>query len=99
MAVLGVLARVEVEHRDRVFGALERLDGVTPFWIGEPGRIGIVVEADTLQAAHTRLLDQLQSTPGVLGTWPVFVHAEDETADPAAEPFGAPAAFEGEPNE
>lgn len=100
MAVLGVLARVEIAERDRVVACLQQIEGVTPFLIDEPGRIGLVVEADTLQMAHTRLLNEIQSTPGVLGTWPVFVHAENETAEPAVwETFRTSDASEGETNE
>lgn len=100
VAVLGVLARVEVAERDRVVDLLQRIEGVTPFLIDEPGRIGLVLEADSLELAHARLLEEIESTPGVLGTWPVFVHAEDETAAPAAwERSHASVASEGETNE
>ena len=99
MAILGVLARLEIAERARTVAALERIEGVTPFSIGEAGRIGMVVEAGTLEEAHTRLLDQIQTTPGVLGTWPVFAHAESESAEsPAWADDPAQAICEGEAN-
>ncbi|NOX53590.1 MAG: chaperone NapD [Planctomycetes bacterium] len=100
MAVIGVLARVEVAERDCVVASLGRIEGVTPFLIDEPGRIGLVVEADTLEAAHKRLVDEIDPTPGVLGTWPVFVHAENETAESTVwDVFSTSVASEGEMNE
>ena len=51
------------------------------------GRLGLVIEADGLDAAHSCLCDQVNRTEGVLGTWPIAVELADGT-EIAAPDFG-----------
>jgi len=84
IAVLGVLARVDVRERRRILGALEELDGVSTFSVDEEERIGILIEAGSLDGARTTLSAEVEKVHGILGTWPVFAHAEPES-DPGSD--------------
>ncbi len=78
MAVLGVLARLSVDDRRAVVGRLDRLAGVTTFSVEEEQRVGLLVEAPTMDDARKTLTSDVDSLPGVLGTWPVFAHFESD---------------------
>jgi len=78
MAVVGVLARVELGQQQQLIQRLEQLEGVEPISIGEEERIGIIIEAESIEAAHRCLTDQVLGLPGLLYAWPVFLHAEDD---------------------
>ena len=78
MALLGVLARVESVERGTVEERLSQYDGVSTFSVDEPGRIGILIERDTIDEAQRALTQDVAQAPGVLGTWPVFSHFESE---------------------
>ena len=81
MAILGVLARIDVPQRDRIVGELDKLDGITPFALeDQQHRLGILVEGPTLAAAREMLGTQIEPMAGILGTWPVFSHFESDTA-------------------
>ena len=100
MVVVGALVRLEIQLRDRATQLLDQLEGVSTFSIGERGRIGVIVEADSIRAAHARLTEQIQAVPGVLAVWPVFAHYAAECADrDAGQDLLARAAFGGESDE
>ena len=84
MAVLGVLARVHVPQRRRIVDALESLHGVSTFSVEEEERIGILIEAASLEGAHATLTAEVEKVHGILGAWPVFAHAEPDS-DPRSE--------------
>lgn len=83
--VVGVLARIDVHRSREVSLALEAVRGVSVFEVPAPpaggeiegGRIGVLIEAEDLDAAHAVLRGQVDRTPGVLGTWPVAVESGD----------------------
>lgn len=79
MAVLGVLARVDVPQRERIVDALASLDGVSTFSVDEEERIGILIETTSLDEAHATLTGEVDKVEGVLATWPVFAHAEADS--------------------
>ena len=83
MAVLGILARIDINSRERIEGLIAKIDGVSTFSVEEEQRLGILVEATSVEAARVTLTEQVDRLPGVLGTWPVFMHAESDFADPA----------------
>ncbi len=78
MAVVGAYARIDLSEEALVPARLEALEGVSTFALGEPGKIGVLIEAESLDEAHARLEDEIEKLEGVLGVFPVYVHAEPE---------------------
>ena len=78
MALIGVLARVDVARREQVSQDLARLRGVSVFSVDEDERIGILVQRNSLAESHAALKDEVEATPGILGAWPVFSYVGDE---------------------
>lgn len=76
MAVVGAFARIETERIEQVRGELARLEGVETFDLGDPMKVGILIEAGDLDAAHETLTRDVTAVEGVLGVWPVSVHLE-----------------------
>ena len=74
--VVGVLARIDAADREGVTQRLDALDGVRAFPVPEPEKLGLVIEAFGIDAAHDRLRRDIDTMPGVLGTWPVSVEIE-----------------------
>ncbi len=87
MVVVGAYARVETAAAVEVRARLAAVGGVSTFDLDEPGKVGLLIEAASVAAAHARLCGELAEVPGVLGVWPVFVGAETEAdaETPAAE--------------
>lgn len=79
MAVVGAFARVEVSGREATNAALGEIDGVTPFELDEIEKVGLLIEAADLDAAHGLITGAVKRTSGVLGVWPVYANTEDET--------------------
>ena len=77
MALLGVLARVEVADRLQTTQQLEQIDGVSTFSVDEEERMGILIEASSVNSAHELLTTEVNRMSGILGTWPVFSHFDD----------------------
>ncbi len=78
--VVGALARVDVDRRQETRARIEALEGFTTFDVEDPLKLGVLIEATTLEEAHARFVSQLTSVDGVLGAWPVSVdidQAED----------------------
>lgn len=80
MAIIGVLARVDVGRRQQTVDHLVGLPGVETFSVGEDERIGILIEQPTFARARQTLVEQVESAPGVLCAWPVFNHFEEESS-------------------
>ncbi len=78
MAIVGAFARVDQESITSCRSALEELNGVSTFDIEDPDKVGILVEAESLNEAHSTITKTIRTTPGVLGVWPVYVNTEDE---------------------
>lgn len=80
LVVVGVLARVEAGCRAAVQAACGALPGVTVFAVADEDRLGLLLEATDLEAAHVLLNERVAAVPGVLGTWPVAVEMDTDTA-------------------
>ena len=78
MAIVGAFARVDLEQNSSCQDLLCEISGVSTFDINDPDKIGILIEADSLDQAHATVTKTIRSTPGVLGVWPVYVNTEDE---------------------
>jgi len=78
MVVIGAFARVEVERVDSVQQKIDAMPGVSTFDLGDEKKVGILVEAAHMEAAHRVLTRDLREVEGVLGVWPVYVHDEAE---------------------
>lgn len=79
MVLIGVLARIVPGQRAALWTDLSERPGVQPFEVDDDDRIGLLVEAESLESAHDRLRGEINQVDGVLGTWPVYVDLEDET--------------------
>jgi len=77
MPTVGAFARIEIDEADAIRARLAALDGVTPFDLDETGKMGLLIEAPDLDAAHGKLTKDIRQTDGVLGVWPVYVDVED----------------------
>jgi len=78
MAIVGAFARVDREHAGDCRGALDGFEGVSTFDLDDEDKLGILVEADSLNDAHELITGSIRSAPGVLGVWPVYANIEDE---------------------
>ncbi len=81
MAVVGAFARVDPKDVPATRARLEELAGVSTFDLDEPPKVGVLIEADDIDAAHTILTKQVKGVEGVWGVWPIYVHAEPDTID------------------
>ena len=78
--VVGVLARVDQATRDATAEELESLSGVSTFDVGDEYKLGVLIESSTVDEAKGVFEQQIETTPGVLAAWPVFIHEEEEPA-------------------
>ncbi|MCA9265470.1 MAG: chaperone NapD [Planctomycetales bacterium] len=76
-AVVGVLLRTD-DRQHELAAHLSSLDGVEVFSVEDPLRLGVVIEADTLQQAERMLREHVSVASGVLGSWPVYAHCEED---------------------
>jgi len=78
VATVGILARIDLDHRADVLHDLNELAGVETFEAGERGQLGILVEAASIDDAPARITNDIEAIPGVLCAWPVYVHLDDD---------------------
>ncbi|PIE24428.1 MAG: hypothetical protein CSA62_03900 [Planctomycetota bacterium] len=84
MPIVGVLARVEVQDRQRVWETVQADPALTPFPIeDELERMGILIEAESVEEADRILREQISGLEGVLGSWPVYTDMREIPADEA----------------
>ncbi|MBK8975900.1 MAG: hypothetical protein IPM29_08225 [Planctomycetes bacterium] len=76
VVIIGVLARVDVATRGDTRLRLERLEGVSTFDLASPDKLGVLIEASDVDAAHATLQQQVGHTPGVLAVWPVSIESD-----------------------
>jgi nitrate reductase NapAB chaperone NapD len=81
--VLGAYARIDPGSRESVRDRLHDLKGVTLFDLDDPGKVGLVIEADDLEKAHQLLTHTVGRTPDVLGVWPVSLELDNASPDQA----------------
>ncbi len=75
-AVVGVYARIDESGRGEIESCLKSIQGASSFEVGQPTKLGFLVEAPSLDEAHDVLEHQIRQIPGVLGTWPVYAGFE-----------------------
>ena len=75
--VVGALARVDQDCRQEVCSRIEALEGFSTFVVEDPLKVGVLIEASSLDEAHMRFTDQLTAVDGVLGAWPVSVESDE----------------------
>ncbi|HEB60941.1 MAG TPA: hypothetical protein ENJ06_03855 [Phycisphaeraceae bacterium] len=78
MATVGAFARVEMESAEEVEKRLDAIPGVETFSLEERGKVGLIIEADDLDAAHALLTGPVRHAEGVMGVWPSYVYVDDE---------------------
>lgn len=78
MAIVGAFARIDSDLASSCESALQELGGVSTFDVEDPDKLGVLVEAESLNDAHSTITTTIRNTPGVLGVWPVYVNIEDE---------------------
>jgi hypothetical protein len=77
MPLVGAFARIDVSDQKTVRQRLRGLGDVETFDVGDPGKVGLLIEVPDLDAAHEMLTRQLRAIEGVLGVWPVSVHLDE----------------------
>lgn len=78
MAIVSAFARIKSDIGSECRGHLNSLYGVSTFEIDDPDKLGLLIETKSLDAAHSMITNDIRTTPGVLGVWPVYVNTEDE---------------------
>lgn len=73
MVTVGVHVRTMPGCERGVMLELERLEGIDPIVLEEPGALGILISDDDLESAHARLRDQVTRLKDVLVAWPVHL--------------------------
>jgi len=76
--LVGILARVDHDSNPDLCRDLDRLKGVSTFEVGDSGKLGLLLEAENIAAAHRILRDDIERMAGVLAAWPVYSHFGDE---------------------
>jgi nitrate reductase NapAB chaperone NapD len=76
--IIGGYARVDSGRREGAVRRLSQLRGVSTFDLDEPGKLGVLIEASSIDEAHAILTEDVSATPGVLACWPVFLHEEPD---------------------
>ena len=90
MAIVGAFARVEIAGFNRCVAGLDAVDGVSTFPLDAPGKVGLLIEAGSLEDAHRIITKQIPTVQGVLGVWPVYASAEEEEQTEVAAAEFAP---------
>jgi nitrate reductase NapAB chaperone NapD len=73
MAMVGAFARIEPGTLDKVVERLEKIDGVSTFDLDDPGKVGLLIEAEDADSAHAKLTKEIRNTEDVWGVWPVYM--------------------------
>lgn len=80
MVVVGALARIDAAQRGSLTVAVERLEGASAFSVGDPERLGVVVECPDLARAKDLLARRVARLEGVQEVWPVYFGTEQDEA-------------------
>lgn len=92
MPIVGVLARIEIADRERIWKEVDADPALTPFPIeDEEERIGVLIEAEDLEEANQILKKKVNAIAGILGTWPVYTDLQQlppEEEEPPREGAG-----------
>jgi len=75
--VVGALARIDMDSKEEVRQRIESLPGFSAFEVEDPLKMGILIEAKSVDEAHSLFSTQLTKVEGVLGAWPVSVEWDE----------------------
>jgi len=78
MATVGVYARIDTSQAPTIREDLNQLPGVSTFELDDPQKLGLIIEAPSVRAAHDVLTEDVAALRGVLAAWPVYMNVEDE---------------------
>ncbi|MBC8405917.1 MAG: hypothetical protein H8E15_11865 [Planctomycetes bacterium] len=78
--LVGILARVDEEANPGLRTELDGMSGVSTFEVGEEGKLGILLRAESTDQAHHRLRHDIEGANGILAAWPVYTHFGEEFA-------------------
>ncbi len=78
MPMIGALARVDRENGDAIRALLNQIPGTETFELTDPGQVGLLIEAESLDAAHRVVTGDIPRVGGVEAVWPVYVNNEDQ---------------------
>ncbi len=82
MTVIGACARIDSSDAVGIRERLATLGGVSTFDLDDPGRVGLLIESESLDAAHQTLCEEIKLVAGVMAVWPIYVDTEqDEPPD------------------
>jgi len=81
MTIVGAFARIETTITNDVRLRLDEIAGVETFDLAASDKVGLLVEADDLDAAHELLTRRIVAVEGVLGVFPIYVN-DEEIAEP-----------------
>ena len=76
--VVGAWARVDPDSPEAVRRRLDELAGVSTFDLEDSHKLGILIEATSLDEAYRILRRDVEAAEGVLGAWPASVHLDTE---------------------
>lgn len=90
--IIGALASVEVALAEAVQQSMAALAGVTPFPVGDPTRLGLLIEATTVDDGYRLLRHEIEKIEGVVAIWPVYAHfgTEANTRLTEQDPLSSP---------
>ncbi len=98
VVVVGAFARIRPSSHAQVKRELDAREGITTFDLETEDKLGLVVEADSLDSAHARITKDVRGTAGVLGVWPVSVEVDSD--DPSGiDTFPEPTVVDEESDE
>lgn len=76
--LVGILARVDYDSNPDLCRDLGQIEGVSTFEVGDSGKLGLLLEAESTEAAHHILKDEIEQMAGILAAWPVYSHFGEE---------------------
>lgn len=78
--LVGILARVDESSNPELRKDLEQMPGISTFEVGQDGKLGILLRAESTDQAHHRLRHEIEEANGILAAWPVYTHFGEEFA-------------------
>jgi nitrate reductase NapAB chaperone NapD len=76
--LVGILARVDFDSNPNLCQDLSQIVGVRTFEVGDSGKLGLLLEAESVAAAHHILRNEIEKVGGILAAWPVYSHLGEE---------------------
>ncbi|HIC89131.1 MAG TPA: hypothetical protein EYP04_06985 [Anaerolineae bacterium] len=77
MVIVGALVRVQSEHSQSLMAELASREGMDVMAFEDPTKIGLVIEAETLDHAHQLLNEVVRRLEGVWTVYPVYANFEE----------------------